>query len=68
MRYEDEVKGKAKQIRGTAKANLGKLLKDRALESSGLADRDTGRMQEKLGRAKRNIGEAIQDLGEKVAG
>jgi len=68
MRYEDEVKGKAKQIRGTAKANVGKLLKDRDLESSGQADRDTGRTQEKLGRAKRNIGKTIQDLGEKVAG
>jgi len=68
MRYEDEVKGKAKQIKGTAKANFGKLLKDRDLESSGQADRATGRTQEKLGRAKRNIGEAMKDLGEKVAG
>ena len=68
MRYEDEVKGKAKQIKGTAKANVGRLVKDRDLESSGEADRATGRTQEKLGKAKRKIGEAIEDLGEKVAG
>ena len=42
MRYEDEVKGKAKQIKGTAKAELGKLTNDRDLESSGQADRAKG--------------------------
>ena len=67
MRYEDEVKGKAKQIKGTAKANVGRLVKDRDLESSGEVDRATGRAQEKLGRGKRKVGEAIRDLGEKVA-
>jgi len=67
MRYEDEVKGKAKQIKGTAKANVGRLLKDRDLESSGEVDRATARAQEKLGRGKRKVGEAIRDLGEKVA-
>jgi uncharacterized protein YjbJ (UPF0337 family) len=67
MRYEDEVKGKAKQVKGTAKANVGKLVNDRDLVSSGEADRAAGRTQEKLGKAKRKIGEAIEDLGEKVA-
>jgi len=68
MRYEDEVKGEAKQIKGTAKANVGEVLNDRDLESSGQADRATVRTHEKLGRAKRKIGEAMEDLGEKVAG
>jgi len=67
MRYEDEVKGKAKQIKGTAKAELGKLTNDRDLESSGQADRAKGHVQEKFGTAKRKIGEALEDLGDKIA-
>jgi uncharacterized protein YjbJ (UPF0337 family) len=67
MRYENEAKGKAKQVKGTAKANVGKLVNDRDLEASGEADRAAGRTQEKLGKAKRKIGEAIEDLGDKIA-
>ena len=67
MRYENEVKGKAKQVKGTAKAELGKLVDDRDLESSGHADRVEGRVQEKLGRAKRKIGEAVENLGDEIA-
>jgi len=67
MRYEDELKGKAKQVKGTAKAGLGKLTNDRELEDSGRADRAEGQVQEKFGKAKRKIGDAIEDLGEKIA-
>jgi len=67
MRYENEIKGKAKQVKGTAKAELGKLTGDRDLESSGDADRVEGRVQEKLGKAKRKVGEAIEDIGGKIA-
>jgi len=67
MRYEDEIKGKAQQVKGTAKEKVGKLVNDPDLQSSGEVDRATGRTQEKLGKAKRKIGEAIEDLGEKIA-
>ena len=67
MRYENEIKGKAKQVKGTAKAELGKFIDDGDLESSGEADRAEGRVQEKFGKAKRKIGEAIEDLGGNIA-
>jgi uncharacterized protein YjbJ (UPF0337 family) len=67
MRYENEIKGKAKQVKGTAKAELGKLTNDRDLESSGEADRAEGHVQETFGKAKRKIGEAIEDLGGEIA-
>ena len=68
MKYEDEVKGKGKQVKGAVKEELGKLTGDRKLEDSGTADRVEGDVQEGFGKAKRKIGEAVEDLGEKIAG
>ena len=67
MRYEHEIKGKAKQVKGTAKTELGKLTNDPDLENSGRADRVEGEVEEKFGKAKRKIGEAVEDLGGKIA-
>jgi uncharacterized protein YjbJ (UPF0337 family) len=67
MRYEDEVKGKGKQIAGTAKEKLGKLTGDRGLEDRGNQERFEGKVQEKVGKARRKVGEAIEDLGEGIA-
>jgi len=67
MRYENETKGKAKQVKGTAKEGLGKLTDDRDLESSGQTDKAAGHIQETYGKAKRKIGEAVEDLGGKIA-
>jgi uncharacterized protein YjbJ (UPF0337 family) len=67
MRYEDEVKGKGKQVKGAVKEGLGKLTGDRDLEDSGTADRAKGKVQEGFGKAKRKIGEAVEDLGERIA-
>lgn len=47
MRYEDEVKGKGKQIAGTAKERLGKLAGDRDLQESGEQERFEGKVQQK---------------------
>jgi uncharacterized protein YjbJ (UPF0337 family) len=47
MRYEGELKGKAKQVKGTAKQQLGKLVDDPALHDEGSADRVEGKVQEK---------------------
>ena len=68
MKYENEIKGKAMQVKGTAKTELGKLVADRDLESSGRIERAEGRVQETIGKAKRTIGEAIEDLGEEIGG
>lgn len=68
MRYEDEVKGKGKQIKGTAKEQLGKLPGSRDLQDEGTGDRVEGKVQEKLGHARRKVGEAVEDLGDEIAG
>ena len=68
MRYEDEIKGKGKQVKGAVKEKLGKWTGDRNLEDSGTAERAEGDVQEGFGKAKRKVGEAVEDLGEKIAG
>ncbi|HEU5237507.1 MAG TPA: CsbD family protein [Pyrinomonadaceae bacterium] len=67
MRYEDEVKGKGKQVKGAVKEELGKLTRDRNLKDSGTADRVEGNVQEGFGKTKRKIGEAVEDLGDRIA-
>ena len=67
MRYEDELKGKGKQVAGTAKEKLGKLTGDRDLEARGDQERFDGKVQEKVGKARRKVGEALEDLGERIA-
>jgi uncharacterized protein YjbJ (UPF0337 family) len=68
MRYEDEVKGKAKQVKGTVKEKVGKSIGNPDLEERGSQERFSGQVQERTGKAKRKIGEAVEDLGEKIAG
>jgi len=67
MRYEDELKGKGKQIKGAAKEKLGKLAGRRDLEDRGRGERVEGSVQEKLGKARRKVGEAVEDLGGRIA-
>jgi uncharacterized protein YjbJ (UPF0337 family) len=45
MRYENEVKGKGKQIKGTAKEQLGKLTGRRDLQDEGAGERVEGKVQ-----------------------
>lgn len=68
MKYEDEIKGKGKQVKGAVKEELGKLTGDRELENSGTADRVEGDVQEGFGKAKRKIGEAVENLGKRITG
>lgn len=67
MKYEDEIKGKGKQVKGAVKEELGKLTRDRKLEDSGTADRVEGDVQEGFGKTKRKIGETVEDLGKRIA-
>jgi uncharacterized protein YjbJ (UPF0337 family) len=67
MKYEDEIKGKGKQVKGAVKEELGKLTGNRELEDSGTADRVEGDVQEGFGKTKRKIGEAVEDLGKRIA-
>lgn len=67
MRYEDEVEGNVKQVVGTVKEELGKLVSDHGLEERGSQERFDGEVQEKVGKARRQIGEAVEDLGTRIA-
>jgi len=67
MKYEDEVKGKGKQVKGAVKEQLGKLTGNRDLENSGTADRVEGDVQEGFGKTKRKIGEAVEKVGKRIA-
>jgi uncharacterized protein YjbJ (UPF0337 family) len=67
MKYEDEVKGKGKQVKGAVKEQLGKLTGNRDLETSGSADRVEGDVQEGFGKTKRKIGEAVEKVGKRIA-
>ena len=67
MRYEDELKGKGKQVKGATKEKLGKLAGNRDLQERGSNERFEGEVQEKVGKARRKVGEAVEDLGGKIA-
>jgi len=67
MRYEDEIKGKGKQVAGRAKEKLGKLTGNRDLEERGDQERFQGKVQDKVGKVRRKVGEAVEDLGERIA-
>jgi uncharacterized protein YjbJ (UPF0337 family) len=63
---DDEIKGKARNVKGRVKDAAGSLTGNRRLESEGEVDRGAGAAQEKLGEARRKVGEAIEDLGDKI--
>ena len=68
MKYEGELKGKAKQVKGSAKQTVGNLIDDPDLHNEGSADRVEGKVQEKASKARRVIGETVEDIGDKIAG
>lgn len=67
MRYEDEIRGKGKQVKGAAKAKLGKLAGDRDLEARGDQERSEGELQETIGQTRRKVGDAVKEAGKKIA-
>jgi len=67
MRYEGELKGKAKQVKGTVKKGLGKATGDRAMHDEGERERVEGKVQERFSHARRVVGETVEDLGNKIA-
>jgi uncharacterized protein YjbJ (UPF0337 family) len=67
MLYEDEVKGKGKQVAGKVKESVGKLAGDRDLEDKGKQERFEGSVQQTAGKVRRKVGEALENLGDKIA-
>ncbi|HZI47059.1 MAG TPA: CsbD family protein [Pyrinomonadaceae bacterium] len=67
MRYEGELKGKAKQVKGRVKEGLGKATGDRAMHDEGERERVEGKVQEGVSHARRVFGDAVEDIGDQIA-
>ena len=66
MLNKDEIKGKAKKIKGSVKDKLGEITKDRELEIEGEDERTAGEVQDEFGRARRKVREAVEEVGKKI--
>jgi uncharacterized protein YjbJ (UPF0337 family) len=66
MLNDDELRGKADQIKGRVKDAVGRATGDEQLRDEGAADEASGKVQEGVGKGRRKIGEAIEDLGNSV--
>jgi uncharacterized protein YjbJ (UPF0337 family) len=66
MWNKDEARGKADQIKGRMKEEIGELNNDEQLRDEGTADRASGNVKEGVGKGRRKIGEAVEDLGENL--
>ena len=58
---DDEVKGKAENLKGRVKQAAGSLTGDKKLEAEGAFDRAKGAAQEKVGEAKRKLNDAQKE-------
>lgn len=63
---QDELKGKADQLKGKIKQGVGDATDNERLHDEGVADEASGDVQEGFGRARRKVGEAIEDIGEDI--
>jgi uncharacterized protein YjbJ (UPF0337 family) len=52
---KDRVKGSAHQVKGAAKAGVGKITGDSKLESEGKAEKAAGKIQNTIGGIKDSI-------------
>ena len=68
MRNKDEVKGKAKQIKGAIKAKVGEVINNPSLEAEGEAERREGKVQEKVGKVRRKVREVVVKAGKALGG
>ena len=66
MLNDDELRGKANQIKGRVKDAVGKATGDERLRDEGAADEVSGKVQETLGKARRKVGETIEDIGDEI--
>jgi uncharacterized protein YjbJ (UPF0337 family) len=66
MLNDDELRGKADQIKGRVKDAVGKATGDERLLDEGAADEAAGKVQETCGKARRKVGETIEDIGDEI--
>ena len=66
MLNDDELRGKADQVKGRVKDAIGRATGDEQLRDEGAADEAAGKIQEGVGKARRKVGEAIEDIGDGI--
>ena len=66
MWNEDELEGKADQVKGRIKDAAGNLTGDEQMEREGEADKIGGTVQDTIGKGRRKAGETMEDLGENL--
>lgn len=64
----DEIKGKARQVIGAIKENLGWLTNDSKAEGEGEVERIEGENQEQAAKVRRQTEESIEELAQHKAG
>jgi uncharacterized protein YjbJ (UPF0337 family) len=57
---KDRVAGSAKQVKGTVKEAVGKVVGDAKLESEGEADKAEGKVQNAIGGVKDVVRDAVK--------
>jgi uncharacterized protein YjbJ (UPF0337 family) len=63
---DNEIKGKAENLKGRVKQAAGSLTGDKELEAEGAVDRVKGAAREKVGEAKRKLDEVKDDDTEEL--
>lgn len=53
---KDQVQGKAQEIKGAIKEQVGKIRKDSDLEAEGTADKVSGKVQQVVGKIEKAVG------------
>jgi uncharacterized protein YjbJ (UPF0337 family) len=66
MWNKDEMRGKADQVKGAVKKQVGDLKNDEQLRNEGEADKIAGQVEEGVGKGRRKVGNAIKDIGDKL--
>jgi uncharacterized protein YjbJ (UPF0337 family) len=62
----EELKGKAKALKGKIKQAAGDLTNNARLHDEGVVDEVGGKAQGAAGRIRRKVGEAVADIGKAI--
>ena len=63
---KDEIRGKAKALKGKFKQAAGDLTDNERLHDEGVVDEAAGNTRDAVGRGRRKVGEAIKDIGNRI--
>ena len=66
MRNQDELEGKARELKGNIKQAVGDLTDNERIRNEGIDDEAAGEAQADFGKARRKVGEFIEDIGEEI--